>query len=101
MLRKGAGTVTSRDPLEVKVEEKLPADLREYETAFLLAFRAKKTERRKLLQDMMVSLVKSVGEKMKGFSRKETIDYYKDIMKKAWQQVGNGRYARSARRKVF
>lgn len=87
VLRKGAGTVTSRDPLEIKVEDQLPADLREYETAFLLAFRADKTKRRKLLQDMMVDLVNSVSEKMKGFSRKETIVYYKEIMEKAWQQV--------------
>jgi len=35
----------------------------------------------------MVNLVKGVSEKMKGFSRKETLDYYKDIMKKAWEQV--------------
>ena len=84
VLRKEAGTVTSRDPLEIKVEENLPEDLREYETAFLLAFRADKTKRRKLLQDMMVTLVKGAGEKMKGFSRKETVDYYKDIMETAW-----------------
>jgi hypothetical protein len=36
---------------------------------------------------MMVALVKSVGEKMKGFSRKETLDYYREIMKRAWEQV--------------
>ena len=35
----------------------------------------------------MIDLVKSVGEKMKGFSRKETIAYYQDIMKRAWAQV--------------
>jgi hypothetical protein len=87
VLRKGAGTVTSRDPLEILVEDKLPEDMREYETAFLLSFRGEKTQRRKLLQDMMISLVKSVGEKMKGFSRKETVEYYKTIMEKAWQQV--------------
>ena len=42
-----------------------------------MAFKGDKTKRRKFLQDMMVDLVKSVGEKMKGFSRKETVDYYK------------------------
>jgi hypothetical protein len=36
---------------------------------------------------LMVDLVKSLGSKMKGFSRKETIAYYQDIMKKAWAQV--------------
>ena len=42
---------------------------------------------RNLLQEMMVKLVKSVSEKMKGFSRSETLDYYKTIMEKAWQQI--------------
>lgn len=36
---------------------------------------------------MMVDLVKSLAGKMKGFSRRETIAYYKDIVQKAWQQV--------------
>ena len=36
---------------------------------------------------MMVALVKTVGEKMKGFSSKETVTYYEEIIKKAWQQV--------------
>ena len=43
--------------------------------------------KRKALQDMMVNLVKTVTEKMKGFSRKDTVAYYTDIMKKAWEQV--------------
>ena len=36
---------------------------------------------------MTVKLIRSVGDKMKGFSRKETVDYYKSIMERAWQQV--------------
>jgi hypothetical protein len=36
---------------------------------------------------MTVALVKTVGEKMKGFSRKETLDYYKAVMERAWQQI--------------
>ncbi len=43
--------------------------------------------KRKGVQDMMVNLVKTITEKMKGFSRKETVAYYTDIMKKAWEQV--------------
>lgn len=88
VLRKNAAVVTKREPLEIQVEDELPADLREYEKQFLDAFKQEKaTDRRKALQDMMVVLVKSVGEKMKGFSRKETIEYYKEIMEKAWEQV--------------
>ena len=36
---------------------------------------------------MMVGLVKSVTRKMKGFSHKETSEYYKKIMERAWSQV--------------
>jgi hypothetical protein len=36
---------------------------------------------------LTVKLIRSVGDKMKGFSRRETMDYYKNIMERAWQQV--------------
>ena len=35
----------------------------------------------------MTALIKSVALKMKGFSRKETVAYYKDIIERAWKQV--------------
>jgi hypothetical protein len=47
----------------------------------------KEREQREQLQTMMIALVKTVSEKMRGFSRKETLAYYKDIMEKAWEQV--------------
>ena len=88
VLRKGCATVTTREPLAITVEEKLPEDLREYEASFLNAFKSQKPiERRTILQDMMVALVKTVGEKMKGFSRKETLVYYEEIINKAFKQV--------------
>ena len=88
VVKKEAAQVIKRDPLDIKVEEKLPKDLRDYEKSFLAAFKdTTAAQRRKKLQDMMVALVKVVGEKMKGFSRKETITYYEEIIKKAWQQV--------------
>ncbi len=42
---------------------------------------------RKDLQEMMIDLVKAVAGKMKGFSRRETVEYYKDIVQRAWAQV--------------
>jgi len=88
VVKKEAAQVVKREPLEIKVEETLPQDLREYETGFLQAFReTSATTRRKKLQDMMIALVKVVGEKMKGFSQKESVAYYKEIVNKAWQQV--------------
>ncbi len=88
VVKKNAAEVVKRDPLELNVVSPLPDGLHEYEQNFLTAFKEKDTKtRRNLLQEMTVKLVKSVSEKMKGFSRSETIDYYKSIMEKAWQQV--------------
>ena len=88
VIKKEAASVVSRDPLELDVVSPLPQELHDYETNFVNAFKEKNaTPRRNLLSDMTVKLVKSVSEKMKGFSRRETIDYYKSIMEKAWQQV--------------
>ncbi|KAA3647833.1 MAG: hypothetical protein DWQ07_02280 [Chloroflexi bacterium] len=88
VLRKDAAQVTKQDPLELELEDPLPDDLREYEIDFLTAFEeTSRAKRRRELQKMMVGLVKSVTRKMKGFSRKETSDYYKKIMERAWAQV--------------
>jgi len=87
-LKKGAATVLERDPLKLEVSEPLPEGLHEYEIGFLAAFKEPTAaKRRRLLQATMVELVKSTSNKMKGFSRKETIDYYKTIIQKAWQLV--------------
>ena len=36
---------------------------------------------------MVVELVREVNKKVKGFSRKDTVAYYRDIVSRAWQQV--------------
>ncbi|PWH14046.1 MAG: hypothetical protein DDG60_08920 [Anaerolineae bacterium] len=88
VVKKGAAQVEKRDPLELSVADPLPEGLREYEKDFLEAFRRPQLSvRRELLRDMTVRLVKSVTEKMKGFSGKETIEYYKSINEKAWRQI--------------
>jgi hypothetical protein len=87
-VKKNAVEVVRRDPLELNVTTPAPEGLHEYELNFLNAFQEKDARaRRNLLQEMTVKLVRSVSEKMKGFSRRETIEYYKAIMEKAWQQV--------------
>jgi hypothetical protein len=88
VVKKGAASVVSRDPLKVQVTDPQPEGLHDYETGFIKAFKIEDVRARQTaLQDMMVALVKSVSEKMKGFSRKETQDYYKNIMEQAWAQV--------------
>lgn len=88
VIKKEAASVTQKDPMQLDIPEKLPMHLHEYETLFLDAFReTHKTKRRKALQKMMVQLVKSVANKMKGFSKRETMAYYRKIIEEAWQQV--------------
>ena len=87
-LKKNAAEVVTREPLEIKSASPVPDGLHEYELNFLKAFKEEnKKTRQGLLQEMMVKLVRLVSEKMKGFSRKETLDYYRSIMEKAWQQI--------------
>jgi len=88
VVKKNAAAVITRDPLALQVTQPQPEGLQGYEKDFLTAFAAPDlAARRKSLQEMTVNLVKSVSEKMKGFSRKETMDYYKSIMERAWQQI--------------
>ena len=86
-LKKEAAIVKQQNPLELEVSETLPDNLHPYEEVFLEAFREPESKRRSALQRMMVDLVNSVSRKMKGFSRKETVAYYEDIMRRAWKMV--------------
>jgi len=87
VVKKGAAKVVKEDPLTLeRLDTK--AKLRDCELEFLEALIDKsKKKRRSNLQTITINLVKSVQKKMKGFSLKETLAYYKSITKKAWQQV--------------
>jgi hypothetical protein len=88
VIKKNAATVVTRDPLKLEIAPELPEKLHEYEKDFLAAFKEDESPKRsRALQEMMIKFVKSVSEKMRGFSRKETMDYYKAIMEKAWTQI--------------
>jgi hypothetical protein len=88
LIKKGAARVVSEDPLKIERLEAPEAKIRPYEEAFLAAIIDEPGgKRRSALQKVMVELVKAVQNKMKGFSLKETQDYYRSIMKKAWRQI--------------
>ena len=87
VIKKGAAEVVTRDPLKIKVIEPKPEGMQPYETEFLTAMEKVKKEQRTLLQTMIINLVSTVSKKMKGFSRKESVAFYKDIIEKAWNQV--------------
>jgi len=88
VIKKEAATVESNNPLTLTIPDPLPSSLRPYEIEFLEAMKeTSKNKRQKALQTAMVSLVRGVTKKMKGFSRRETRNYYLEITKKAWEQV--------------
>jgi hypothetical protein len=88
VVKKGGATVIARDPLKIKAIETTPENLRPYEVSFIEAFKETTVRnRKKKLQRLMVNLIKGVSSKMKGFSHKESVAYYKNIMERAWQQV--------------
>ena len=87
VIKKSAASVVKQDPLEIRATDPLPEGLNDYEKEFLRAFESSPAGRKKALQEMMINMVKSLSTKMKGFSRNETVAYYKDIMERAWGQV--------------
>jgi hypothetical protein len=87
LLKKGAVTVLDENPLKVEANDPLPEDLHAYETGFLESIKKDKTLSEAKLRKVMVELVKSVNSKMKGFSRRESTAYYRDVIQRAWQQV--------------
>lgn len=85
LLKKGAVIVKSQDPLSLQVTE-TDAELHEYEKGFLASIGNERILENKL-RPVIIDLIKGVNEKIKGFSRKETVTYYKDLVSRAWQQV--------------
>jgi hypothetical protein len=88
LIQKNAARVLDKDPLKLEFSDPLPKELRKYETKFVEAYKNEsKRVRKTALQDLVIDLIKSVGKKMEGFSHRETVRYYEDIIKRAWQQV--------------
>lgn len=95
MIRKGQLKVVTQKPLKLEKIGSAPlADL-SYEKQFLLAVEDDGIVNEKEAVTILTDLVKKVGEKMKGFSRKKSIEYYRQIMKKAWDEVGKDDYSES------
>lgn len=88
LLKKEAISVINQDPLVIETNSPLPEGLYDYETKFIEALgHEKKTSQRSALQILIVELIKSVEQKMKGFNAKDTKAYYKDIVQRAWNAV--------------
>ena len=91
LLKKEKIRVTKEKPLRLEVVEKAGKGLHEYETAFLAAVDKKGRISESKLRKMVVGLIKHTNQKMKGFSRKDTREYYRSIIEKAWKQVSESK----------
>ena len=99
LLQKRVIWVESATPsLKLKLLQPLPAkaaavqtqgesSLRYYEIDFVKAIRPGGTLDEEKLAQTYMFLRTTVEEKMRGYCRKDTIDYYTKIVDKAWQQV--------------
>jgi hypothetical protein len=90
LLKKRAITVLEEDPLKVEAVSPPPeGKLRSYETGFLESVKKDGALDEAELRKVLIALIKEVNKKMKGFSRKETVAYYRSIVDRAWDQVSS------------
>jgi hypothetical protein len=90
LLKKRSITVLEEDPLKVEAVTPLPeGKLRTCETGFLESIKKDGTLDEAKLRKVLIDLIKRVNKKMKGFSRKETVAYYRSIVDRAWDQVSS------------
>jgi hypothetical protein len=87
VIKKNAARVAKKEPLSLEFAQPQPEGLHAYEIDFLNAFRSSTKTRQNELQTMFINLIKTVSNKMRGFSTRETRIYYQSITQKAWQQV--------------
>jgi len=87
LVKKGAVAVETREPaLKLKVLDAAKADA-EYEKGLLQSLDGAGTPDSGKLRPVMTDMIKAINAKLKGFSRKETVAYYRQIVNQAWDMV--------------
>jgi hypothetical protein len=83
--------VTETDPLikiqRLKSTVESPPDLRYYEIEYLEALQPDGNLDEMKLARTFLDLRDNVDQKMRGYSRNDTVNYYKSVVNKAWDQV--------------
>jgi len=64
-----------------------PPELRYYETGFIRAIKSDGSLDEANLANMLMNLRDTVDNKLKGYCREDTVNYYKVVVDKAWKQV--------------
>jgi hypothetical protein len=92
LLLKRKVMVTATDPLIKLQKLDSPADqpttpARYYEIDYLKAIEPEGTLDEKMLARTYIGLTDTVNKKLRGYSREDTVNYYKSIVNQAWTQV--------------
>ncbi len=87
LARKGGVAVLARQPkLKLKVMDRSKAT-EAYEKAFLEAVGEDGSVSQSAMQKLAVDMVKSVREKMRGYSHKDTVKYYRQVIDQSWDEA--------------
>jgi len=88
MMKKGyVRTEGNGTPKIFEIENIEKPELHKYEEEFLASLSADGTFDKAKLKKAMIAMIKATNKKIKGFSRRETKDYYKNIVDLAWRHV--------------
>lgn len=87
LARKGALAVLARQPkLKLKVMDRSKAT-EAYEKAFLGAIGEDGSVSQTAMQRLAVDMVGSVKDKMRGYSHKDTVKYYRQVIDQSWDEA--------------
>ncbi len=87
LAKKGTVSVMAQNPLKLKKQPLGANGLRPYETEFLGAVEDDGDLEEKKLHEMIINMIRALESKMKGFSHRETVAYYRSIVDTAWRLV--------------
>jgi len=89
LMRKGTVKVRKSKHFKLRKLEKPGLKLRDYENQFLECIKKDGGFSKRRASKFAVKFIKDTNRKVKGFSRKETVDYYGRIAEEAWLMVEN------------
>ena len=78
---------TVKPTLKLKVIDPLPESFHYYEEDVIKTIRKDGTLSEKGLANAIMALRSRVQAKLRGYNRRDTLDYYQDILNKAWGEV--------------
>ena len=87
MVKKGYAKIISYDPLRIHIYREKYHLMRSYEKAFADAVQKNGEIDSQRLVNVFKTLDKVLRAKMRGYCVKETVEYYENIVEKAWKMV--------------